>query len=137
MEDNQVINNSLKIVGQCRSFMEHLLTDSNEFFPFCYAINNNNELTIISYQNHKNDKPKSHDVITGLKEKSDIQLKNGQIISYGIAYDTYIKNDDNNSKTNCLVIEIKHKTISSSHSYSFPYQRDINGKIIFGEGFVN
>jgi len=108
-------------------FVENLLIENGEFYPFAAAMKNNGKIDQVGIS-EDDDNPASQKVIDELKEVL-ISMKD-DYKAYALFYDVYHKGDE----INAIAIKVEHKLDLSSFTFYYPYELD-NGRLIYKEAW--
>ena len=128
------MKNIERVLDIALPFVEKLLTEYSEFYPFAYSLKSNDEITSINTWDG-NDYPLSNDVILELKKGIKEYINEYKLIA--IFYDVKAFSPYNNKKTDAIVIEIEEKGTENSFYFYYPYKLSENQEIIYSKSWRN
>lgn len=132
MEIDKDIQN---IINYSFKFAEKMLLSSNEYYPFGVQIDTSGELTTIGFKDRETEFPEVQKVIDQLKIELEREFNNGGIRAYGLTSNVQVQTNNLPSKLDTIMIDIYHLDSNEIPKYYFPYTRDKNNELIFGESF--
>lgn len=123
------------LIDQSFPFVEDMLQEHGEFFPFSFSLSNDN--TVVAVGRHDGDEnPDSNVVIEGLKEVLRLEAKNRKIKAISIFYDVRITDPKTNQKSDAVAVFVEHKDSVGAFTFYYPYELT-DKEVLFGDCFAN
>lgn len=124
-----------RMVDYSMGFVDRMLLDGGEYYPFGVNISNSGEVIPIGYNSDRADNHESQKIILELQESFNSKLLKNEIRAYVVVYDVRIDIDDKGGKSDAVIVVASHESDKSLPKFCFPYTLK-KYEVIFGESFV-
>jgi hypothetical protein len=129
---NEQVN---ELLDHCRNYAEDLLMETGELFPFGALMDANGR----SHHREVEIDPKhvlpNGQIIELLLQYFEEEYNEHDARAWAIACEASVQLDENTA-TDCISIDIRHKDVADIPKYYFPFMLLDDGAVKFGEAFA-
>ena len=121
-----------RVLNVAFPFVEKLLLEYSEFYPFAYSIKTNDEISSVNTWDG-NDFPMSNDVILELKKGIKSNIEDYQLIA--VFYDVRVVSPYDDVKSDAIAVEIEEKGKDKSFYFYYPYKLTESNSIVYSKSW--
>lgn len=125
-----------KILDHSREYAKELLIDTGELYPFGAYIGVEGNAHPVEYEYDKKNMPTVGVVIEALSKYCETELKEGNILAYGLTYEASVQLEKDADFVDTFVIDITIKDGTDVPLYYYPYQISANKTVTFDDPFA-
>lgn len=125
-----------KILEHSREYAKELLIDTGELYPFGAYIGLEGNAHPVEYEYDKKNMPTVGVVIEALSKYCETELKEGNILAYGLTYEASVQLEKDADFVDTFVIDITIKDGTDVPLYYYPYQISANKTVTFDDPFA-
>lgn len=125
-----------KILEHSREYAKELLIDTGELYPFGAYIGVEGNAHPVEYEYDKKNMPTVGVVIEALSKYCETELKEGNILAYGLTYEASVQLEKDADFVDTFVIDITIKDGTDVPLYYYPYQISANKTVTFDDPFA-
>jgi hypothetical protein len=133
-KNSDELNELSFLIDQSFPFVEDLLKKYGEYYPFSFALNEDNTVAVIG-RHDGDENPDSLVVIKGLKEILKLETKKNKIKGIAIFYDVKTTDPKTNQKTDAVAVFVEHKDGQGAYTFYYPYKLTDKKELTFGDSF--
>jgi len=129
-------NITKKIIDHSFEYAKDLLEDTGQCYPFGAFVDNAEIVHPLEFEiTDKKNIPNNESVMWSLNKFCETELEEKRIIAYALTYEANVQLEEDKPAVETIAIDIVDNTNSQPHYY-FPYEKNNEGKITFGEPFA-
>lgn len=125
-----------EILTHSFEYAKELLEDTGEFYPFGAYLDRRKQIHPLEFELDKKNMPTNGQVIEGLTKYCTSEMENGSVTGFGITFEAGVQMQENEDPVNTIAIDITLVADEIEPVYYFPYTKNSEGKIEFGETFA-
>ena len=125
-----------KIIKHSHEYAKDLLTDTGTIYPFGAFIGREGNVHPLEYDYDKKNMPTNEKVIEALAKYCRKEMRQGNILAYGLTYEASVQLEEEGSFIETFVIDVFTNEKEQPPVFYYPYNIKENKEVVLGEPFA-